>query len=347
MFEGVMILQHWEDETACHMFPVVLQKMAREWFASLPPKSITTFLDLRAKFVMQYQSLRSCTLSHLDAHEITMHQNESLSDFMKCYTIECQKITDIPESQLISGFIFCLDQRHFGRLVHALRYDMPKTLHQALVIVQKHLRAGEMGYPRMDNYQRNFRQQGGERNMNDNYQRQHGYENNNQKQQHGWKGNNHPNDNYHQRKPLDTHPLIMALIKTPKEILFTEPIKETFHPPPPIEERQGPQSDKWCDFHEAYGHETDNCKSLMREIIPKIKAGELNHLLPGKKYRRNDPNKHFAWQGKVRHGGRRDWNRREERNDERDPTPEMHIKVIWNEVEENEIDGERRMENWM
>ncbi|XP_071719531.1 uncharacterized protein [Rutidosis leptorrhynchoides] len=114
-----------------------------------------------------------------------------------------------------------------------------------------------------------------------------------------------------------------------------------------MKERQGPQSDKWCDFHEAYGHETDNCKSLMREIIAKIKAGELNHLLPGKKYRRNDPNKHFTWQGKVRHGGRRDWNRREERNDERDRTPEMHIKVIWNEEQENEADGEHRTESWM
>ncbi|XP_071740364.1 uncharacterized protein [Rutidosis leptorrhynchoides] len=139
----------------------------------------------------------------------------------------------------------------------------------------------------------------------------------------------------------------MALTKTPREILFTEPIKETFHPPPPMEERQGPQSDKWCDFHEAYGHDTDNCKSLMREIIAKIKAGELNHLLPGKQYRRNDPNKRFAWQGKVRHGGRNNWNRREERKDERDLTPEKHINVISNTVDENDADGERITEQWM
>ncbi|XP_071688457.1 uncharacterized protein [Rutidosis leptorrhynchoides] len=347
MFESVMRLQHWEDETACHMFPNVLQKMGREWFASLPPRSITSFLDLRAKFVMQFQSLRSCTLSHLDAHEITIQQNESLSNFMKRYTIECQKIPNIPESQLLSGFIFCLDQHRFVSLIHALRYDVPKTLHQALVVAQKHLRAGEMGYPRVDNYHRNFRQQGGERNRNDNYQRQRRYDNNYQKQQHGWKGNNHLNDNYHYRKPLDRHPLIMALTKTPKQILFTEPIKETFHPPPPMKERQGPQSDKWCDFHEAYGHDTDNCKSVMREIIAKIKAGELKHLLPGKQYRRNDPNKHFAWQGRVHHGGRHDWNRREERNDERDPTPERHIKVVWKEGDEYELDRERRAEQWM
>ncbi|XP_071728680.1 uncharacterized protein [Rutidosis leptorrhynchoides] len=110
-----------------------------------------------------------------------------------------------------------------------------------------------------------------------------------------------------------------------------------------MEEHQGPQSDKWCDFHKAYGHDTDNCKSLMRKIIAKIKAGELNHLLPGKQFRRNDPNNRFAWQGKVRHGGLRDWNRK----DERDPTREMHIKVIWNEVEENETGGERMTEQWM
>ncbi|XP_071727669.1 uncharacterized protein [Rutidosis leptorrhynchoides] len=225
--------------------------MAREWFTSLPPRSITSFLDLRENFVMQYQSLRSY----------------------------------IPESQLVSGFIFCLDQRCFARMVQVLCYDVPKTLHHALVIAQKHLRAGEMGYSRVDNYQRNFRQQEASTQL---------------------EGNNHPNDNNHQRKPLDRHPLIIASTKTPKEILFTEWVKETFHPPPLMKERQGPQSDKWCDFHETYGHDTDNCKSLMREIIAKIKAGELNHLLPGKKYRRNDPNKRFVWQGKVHHGGRRD-----------------------------------------
>ncbi|XP_071699977.1 uncharacterized protein [Rutidosis leptorrhynchoides] len=139
----------------------------------------------------------------------------------------------------------------------------------------------------------------------------------------------------------------MALTKTPKKILFTKPIKETFYLPAPMEERDGPKSDRWCDFHEAYGHDTDNCKSLMREIIAKIKAGELNHLLPGKQYRRNDPNKRFSWQGKVCHGGWNDWNRREERKEERDPIPERHIKVIWNDDEEYEERGERRAEEWM
>ncbi|XP_071708637.1 uncharacterized protein [Rutidosis leptorrhynchoides] len=88
----------------------------------------------------------------------------------------------------------------------------------------------------------------------------------------------------------------MVLTKTPKEILFTEPIRTTFNPPARMEEIEGPKSELWCDFHEAWGHDTDNCKSLMREIIAKIKPGELNHLFPGKQYRRNDPRRKFRWQ---------------------------------------------------
>ncbi|XP_071729897.1 uncharacterized protein [Rutidosis leptorrhynchoides] len=299
MFEGVMRMQHWQDETACHMFPMVLQKMAREWFVSLSPQSITSFLDLMAEFVMQYQSLRSCTLSHLDVHEINMHQNESLSNFMKRYTIECQKILDIPESQLVSGFIFCLDQRRFASLIDALWYDVPKTLHQALVVEKKHLRAGKMGIQELIITRGIIgSRMGGRTGM---------------KTIRGNVG------------------MIMVINDNNMEILFTEPIKETFNPPP-----QGLQSDRWCDYHEEYGHDTDSCKSLMREIIANIKAGELNHLLPGIHYRRNDPSKCFAWQGKVHHGGQHDWNRREERKDERDPTPERYIKVIWNEEEEHE-----------
>ncbi|XP_071688494.1 uncharacterized protein [Rutidosis leptorrhynchoides] len=247
MFEGVMRLQHCEEEVTCHMFPMVLHKMAREWFASLLLRSIISFLDLRAKFVMQYQSLRSCTLSHLDAHEITMHQNESLSNFMKRYTVECQKIPDIPESAF-----------------HALRYDVSKTLHQALVVAQKHLRAGEMGHQRVE---RNYR---------------------------------HENGGRHQKKSCSLNPskklsILQRLWRREKAQRVTDDVIFMKH------------------MH------TDNCKSLMREIIAKIKAGELNHLLPGK-------------QGKKI---------------ERDPTPERHIKVIWNGGEEQEVSRERNTEAWM
>ncbi|XP_071688145.1 uncharacterized protein [Rutidosis leptorrhynchoides] len=63
-----------------------------------------------------------------------------------------------------------------------------------------------------------------------------------------------------------------------------------------IEKRNGQKSDKYCEFHEDNDHETNECKALIREIIAKIKAGELNHLLSGRKFKKPDPYKTFSWQ---------------------------------------------------
>ncbi|XP_071715069.1 uncharacterized protein [Rutidosis leptorrhynchoides] len=124
-----------------------------------------------------------------------------------------------------------------------------------------------------------------------------------------------------------------------------------------MEERDGPRSELWCDFHEAWGHDTDNCKSLMREIIAKIKAGELNHLLPGKQYRRNDPKKKFAWQKSdgrrgswVENRRREEHGGRENRNPygEREPTPEVVIKMVWfnDSCYEDCEQSENNVEGW-
>ncbi|XP_071727596.1 uncharacterized protein [Rutidosis leptorrhynchoides] len=83
---------------------------------------------------------------------------------------------------------------------------------------------------------------------------------------------------------------------TVMEILLTEPVKAKFTPPAPLEKRDSQKSDKYCEFHEDNGHDTDECKALIREIIAKDKTGELNHLLSGRKFKKADPNKTFSWQ---------------------------------------------------
>ncbi|XP_071694873.1 uncharacterized protein [Rutidosis leptorrhynchoides] len=98
------------------------------------------------------------------------------------------------------------------------------------------------------------------------------------------------------RKSYDKGSLIDSHSKTPREILLTEPVKAKFTPSAPLEKCDGQKSDKYCEFHEDNGHDIDECKALIREIIAKIKAGELNHLLSGRKFKKADPNKTFNWQ---------------------------------------------------
>ncbi|GJY88698.1 hypothetical protein Tco_0503326 [Tanacetum coccineum] len=67
-------------------------------------------------------------------------------------------------------------------------------------------------------------------------------------------------------------------IRTPKEILTAEARK--FKPPPPmvtpVEKRS---SNKFWDFHNDKGHNTDECMQLKKQIEELVRAGKLSHLI--------------------------------------------------------------------
>nr|GEW44482.1 reverse transcriptase domain-containing protein [Tanacetum cinerariifolium] len=75
---------------------------------------------------------------------------------------------------------------------------------------------------------------------------------------------------------------------TPKEILAAEENK--FQPPPPmvtpVEKRN---NNKFCDFHNEKGHNTDECMQLKKQIEELVRAGKLSHLIKKIKQGRKQP----------------------------------------------------------
>ncbi|XP_021986725.1 uncharacterized protein LOC110883225 [Helianthus annuus] len=69
------------------------------------------------------------------------------------------------------------------------------------------------------------------------------------------------------------------LTKTPSEILATERVKSSFPRPPPIKPGLKAQPNEYCDFHKGFGHKTDDCVYLKREIEAAVKTGRLAHLV--------------------------------------------------------------------
>nr|GEU74436.1 reverse transcriptase domain-containing protein [Tanacetum cinerariifolium] len=76
--------------------------------------------------------------------------------------------------------------------------------------------------------------------------------------------------------------------RTPKEILAAEANK--FLPPPPmvtlVEKRN---SNKFCDFHNDKGHNTDECMQLNKQIEELVRAGKHSHLIKEIKQGREQP----------------------------------------------------------
>nr|GEW35090.1 reverse transcriptase domain-containing protein [Tanacetum cinerariifolium] len=80
----------------------------------------------------------------------------------------------------------------------------------------------------------------------------------------------------------------IPLTRTPKEILAAKANK--FQPPPPmvtpVEKRN---SNKFCDFHNEKGHNTDECMQLKKQIKELVRARKPSHLIKEIKQGREQP----------------------------------------------------------
>ncbi|GJX36939.1 reverse transcriptase domain-containing protein [Tanacetum coccineum] len=78
------------------------------------------------------------------------------------------------------------------------------------------------------------------------------------------------------------------LTRTPKEILAAEAGK--FKPPPPMVTPVEKRSiNKFCDFHNDKGHNTDECMQLKKQIEELVLAGKLSHSIKEIKQGRDQP----------------------------------------------------------
>nr|XP_043612001.1 uncharacterized protein LOC122583686 [Erigeron canadensis] len=71
------------------------------------------------------------------------------------------------------------------------------------------------------------------------------------------------------------------MTKSPREILLTEAVGKTFPIPAKLSERGRRDKDKYCDFHNDTGHDTNSCIQLRKAIDEAIKTGKLAHLVKG------------------------------------------------------------------
>ncbi|XP_071718726.1 uncharacterized protein [Rutidosis leptorrhynchoides] len=112
-FEGVGSTYNWDEPVVCRVFPMVLQGLACEWFQNLSARSIVRFIDLREKFLLQFQNLLPQKKTHVECHEIKQGFKETLGSLLTRYIYECQKIPNLNEDQKIYGFVHAINpQKH-------------------------------------------------------------------------------------------------------------------------------------------------------------------------------------------------------------------------------------------
>ncbi|GJR25272.1 reverse transcriptase domain-containing protein [Tanacetum coccineum] len=81
-------------------------------------------------------------------------------------------------------------------------------------------------------------------------------------------------------------PTFTPLVKTLKEILVMDTVK--FKAPPPMSgHAENKNKNKFCEFHEDKGHNTDECIHLKKQIEEAVRSGQLSHLIKELKHGSN------------------------------------------------------------
>ncbi|XP_071727501.1 uncharacterized protein [Rutidosis leptorrhynchoides] len=263
----------WVQEFMSNWFAVIQGKKAKQSLELAP--TTESFEDLRSRFLLNFHNLRARRRTHVECHDIKQKLKVSLGEIIDRYTKEVAKIQDFPESQKVSGFIHCIDTDRHLSLWQRLQRRVPETFAEAVKEAHDYMRAQE-------DIKQNRGSTSSNMDIDDDYYRLQGRGSESGKR---YGGNGQPRSD---------------LTKTPKEILTTEAVCKSFDPPVPLSKYGNIDKRKFCDFHDDYGHETNECWHLIERVVAELKRGRLQHLKKSARAQADKPKgeKEYPWQKK-------------------------------------------------
>lgn len=96
-FMNALLLQPVTEAIKCRAFPQTLSGMAQHWYSRLPPNSISSFADLSRAFIGQFIGSKTHAKSSASLMNLRQGRNESLRDYMNCFTKEALKVLDLDQ----------------------------------------------------------------------------------------------------------------------------------------------------------------------------------------------------------------------------------------------------------
>ncbi|XP_022041636.1 uncharacterized protein LOC110944231 [Helianthus annuus] len=108
VFTSAGLVGGWTLPMWCHLFIQTLTGAARLWFDNLPVGKITSWVDLREKFLVHFSQQRRSIRDTADVMNIWRHDDESLEDFITRYNKEVLEIGDVHEHLIRAQFKYAV-----------------------------------------------------------------------------------------------------------------------------------------------------------------------------------------------------------------------------------------------
>ncbi|GJV30414.1 reverse transcriptase domain-containing protein [Tanacetum coccineum] len=242
-------VERWAMSTWCHMFNSTLTGSARVWFDDLPPEFVDSYDDLKEAFLANFLWQKKCIKDPVEIHHIKQREGESTEDFMCRFKIKSRDMKGALEVMRISGFMHGITN---PELIKRLHDKITRSVNEMMSFLRGEVAAGNQerkkSLPPWEQQEAGHKQ-------------------------------NFKKGGFKNQQRLERRQDIFTLFsKSPKDIMALE--KGKFKTPPLMTTLVKKQNNnKFCDFHEEVGHNTDECMYLKRQIEELLKNEKLSHVI--------------------------------------------------------------------
>ena len=299
-YKNQMELQRYQDPVRCRVFAITLKGPAIAWFNRIPPSTISSFRELSIAFVSHFIGAR--TYRKPSYHLLTIKQGsqESLKSYVQRFNAESLKI-DVPDEKFaITAFIAGLGVQSKD-LMFSISKNPQASMAEVLAKAEKYINGEEALLSKRESSSTRKEKGATDRRRGQSPKRQ-----GDQRKSPGTERERSPKRRGNLRDRLGPPQSQGRKRHSPQRFTpLTASVSQVLHevrneqflrwPTQMKSDLATRDNTKYCEFHRDYGHRTDNCIQLRREIEYLIQRGYLRRFIsPGNQAQSQTQNQNQA-----------------------------------------------------
>ena len=283
-YKNQMELHGYQDLVRCRAFSIILKGPALAWFNRLPPSSISSFREISIAFVSHFIGAR--TYRKPSCHLLTIKQNsqESLRSYVQRFNVESLKVDILDEKFAITAFIAGLGVQSKD-LMFSISKNPQASMVEVLAKAEKYINGEEALISKKGSSSTHKEKNGTDKRRGRSPKRQRDRERSPKKY-----GERSPKrrgslrdrlgppqlERRQRYSPRRFTPLTASVSQVLREVRNEQFLRW------PTQMKSDPatrDNTKYCEFHRDYGHRTNDCIQLMKEIEYLIWRGYLRRFI--------------------------------------------------------------------
>ncbi|XP_073047725.1 uncharacterized protein [Primulina eburnea] len=242
-FNNSALLHRYSDGVKCRVFLTTLVGPAQRWFDLLPPHSITSFREFSTLFINQYATSKKYLKTSLGLFNLKQGDTDSLRDFIRRFNSAALEVPAAATETLVNAFTQGL---RGGQFFNSLVKKPPQSYDELLSRAEKYVNLEDAQRQRRVDIRPDDKNKGKEKVE---------------------PSRKRPAERTEERSrgpgPFPYAPLAMSLERA---MAICEERRKLERPKQAEKGPRLPPSDKFCEFHQEYGHVTNDCQRLGEEV---------------------------------------------------------------------------------